>query len=260
MKSINIKSVVSVFFVSALLISGSVQAQRKSVRTQSESRQPQMSIESQQTMSEIEMMRNTIQERRRIQEQQQREMDELKLVIRGQLPESGQPTYVKHTEPSYTSSPKQHQRVTSGSVLSQIETYEREEIVELQHKYDMEIRIAQKEIEMLHQQLEIANRQLGDCQNTSVSVNRAVYDNNRYEPIYTAPKVPKQKSAKPQKQSRARNQRQPTQYQQVAQPEISDKNKQAMQEIEMMRNEIRERRERYEQQQRDLQILKQALD
>lgn len=269
MKSSNIKYIASAFLVTMLFVNGAHAQKRQKGRQSQETNiqnptgQNQMSLKDQQTLSEIEMMRREIRERRKWQEKQQREMEELKQLLDGEMPSNSakQPIY---NEPVYNDEQPiyvpthSNQRVTSGSVLSQIEAQEREEMVQLQQKYDMEIQVAQKEIQMLQKQLQIANRQLDDCQSGSVSVNNVAYGNNFYTPTYSEPAAKQPKKAKPAKKGKAKEQ--PAQRQQVAEPQMSNENKQAMQEIEMMRNEIRERRKLYEKQQQMIEDLQRALN
>ena len=120
----------------------------------------------------------------------------------------------------------------------------------------MEIQVAQKEIEMLKKQLSIANRQLDQCQSSSLSINNNAYEDNFDMPIYSTKSKPK-KTVKAQKQKSVKQQ---SPQVMPAEPEISNENKQAMREIEMMRQMLKERQDQEAEQRKILQDLQRALN
>lgn len=255
----NIKHcIVSALCITALFVNVNLSAQIRQSRVGQSNIQNtqdgtgQMSIENKQALREIEMMRQMIRERQEQHAEQRRVLQELQQVINGDAPMSTTQSQYEDRQPSY----QQQERVTSGSVLSQMEAEEREDMGALQQKYNLEIQVAQKEIEMLKKQLAIANRQLDQCQSSSLSVNNNSYEDNLNIPSSSRSKSPK--TVKPQKQRKVK-QKTP-QAQQSVEPEMSSANKQAMREIEMMRQMLQERQQQEAEQRKILQDLQRALN
>lgn len=259
MKSRNIRLfTVFTIFILALLSNVSIFGQtRQSRGFQQASNQGGLptSDENRKAQAEIEMMREMITQRRAQQEQQRVLLQELQQAINVASPEAipNQQQYHNWEQEDPIS---QRQRVTSGSTLSIIESQEREDLSILEQKFNMEIQVAQREIEMLKKQLEIANRQLSQCQAGTVTHNTAANSFNNTNVSSRRVSRTEQPISQKTKVAKKQNERQ----QVKAQPrQENEANKAARAEIEMMQKMLQERRAQQEQQMKLIRDLQQAV-
>lgn len=264
MKSRNIRLfTVFTIFILALLSDVSVFGQtRQSRGFQQTSNQGGLSTsdENRKAQAEIEMMREMINQRRAQQEQQRALLQELQQAINVASPEAipNQQQYHNWEQEDPIS---QRQRVTSGSTLSMIEAQEREDISILEQKFNMEIQVAQREIEMLKKQLEIANRQLSQCQAGTVTHNTAANSfNNTNVSSRRVSKTEQSQRQQPISQKTKVAKKQNERQQVKAQPrQENEADKAARAEIEMMQKMLQERRAQQEQQMKLIRDLQQAV-
>lgn len=225
---------------------------------------------SEKDLQEIDEMREMVRERKKHQEEQKQILKDLENAIASFSKETGsvntapKATITKtSTSVSQASLPANYYDagrpgfVTSESVLSRLDAMEQLRAAKTQ--YEIDIKAAQREIELLRKQLEIANDQIDRYQRAMVQVDEP----DNVMPVYEQRTLVQQPNRKSQKVSKKENKKskkqQPQQEIIFAEPTTnslnSEKNKQMMEEIEMMKQQLRERRERQAQQQKEMQEL-----
>lgn len=223
-----------------------------------------MSDGDRQAQEEIEMMRDMIRQRREQQEQQRALLQELQQAVDAADPSSSQSHQSQQQNWHQEGPVSQRQRVTSGSTLSMIEAEERADIDMLEQKFNMEMQVAQREIDLLKKQLEIANRQLNQCQAGTVTYNTASNAFNNM-PAQSRTSRARQQSQQAQRQQtvsqKAKAPKKQTVKQQAQpQPKQESATDQAARaEIEMMQKMLQERRAQQEQQMKLIRDLQQAV-
>lgn len=223
---------------------------------------------SEKDMQEIEEMRRMVRERKMHQDEQKQILKDLENAIANFSKETGsanktsQVATTNRTSTSVastTSLPANYYDagrpgfVTSESVLSRLDAMEQLRAARTQ--YEIDIKAAQREIELLRKQLDIANDQIDRYQRAMTQV-----DEPDIMPVYEQQRtLAQQPDKKSKKENKNKKQQQPQQEVIFAEPATSSlnsgKNKQVMEEIEMMKQQLRERKERQAQQQREMQEL-----
>ena len=230
-------------------------------------RQGQYSIENRKAQKEIEMMRKMLRERRAQQEQQRELLNELQNSISALEGRENQNAPVISSSTKALRQSTTPHYVTSGSTLSQIEAQER--LAEEVRKHKIEMQIANNEIELLKKQLDIANRQLDNCQRGSSQLfpisTREYYDRgDNYQPVNsrTTPSSNTKliKSVKPKKQKTRQTEWNKQTPKVAEQSQISEENRRALEEIEQMRSILRERRVQQEQQKQIIKELQKTIE
>ncbi len=187
---------------------------RRTMSAQGRGGEPAMSEENKRAMSEIKMLQETLNERRAQEDRQRQVLEELRQAVNAVSAGRQQPQQARQQNNQVQSSyPTQQQRVTSGSTLSKIEAAEREEIQALEKKFSMEMKVAQREIELLKKQLEVANRQIdrySAASSNNMGQSAASFSNsNRPATISTKQRGQSQNRQVSVQQQKAQNKKQP---------------------------------------------------
>lgn len=137
--------------------------------------------------------------------------------------------------------------VTSESTLSRLEALEL--LSKERGKHQMEMQIAQREIDLLKRQLNIANEQLNRNQSR---VSTQEISERRTVDITPNKQNKTNKKKKDNKETDIQ--------QQDVSPQFSETDSQILEEIDLMKNQIRERKARQEEQRKLIQDLLQAIE
>lgn len=204
-----------------------------------------------QALSEIEEMRKMLRDRKAHQEEQRRLLQELQKAVSGTDEPANSPS-AGSIPTAGTGNAHNTQYVTSESTLSKLEAIELLNKERVQHDADM--KSARKEIDLLKRQLEIANKQMDSYQRPASSSQAAASRR-------TAPLGNKQTQGRTNARQAAQQQQQfnNTFGNYEPEPQRSEKDRKASDEIDVLRKMLREKQEFQDQQRKLIQELQQAV-